>query len=565
MNIFTKARLLTHFFKWYFTWDKRNTHYQYTLPDNPKFMGPRDAVKMIPDGATLAISGLAANQRPSIIYWAIRELFEETQHPKDLTVMALGGIGGRGRVPGTLEELGQEGLTTRFFAGHTETFKSQLKLADQGKLELQCLPQGLIGLLFEAQGEGVDHITTETGVGTFVDPRTGRGTPVCDPNAQQYVSVEDDGRLRYTLPKIDVAIFNAPAADRKGNIYIKNSVMVAESREITRAAKRNGGIVIANVGLIVDEGYDDVWIPAEDIDAVVYYPNTEQTGSVLHRKHWPMFTLNSDMPLKEGIERARFINKLAGVTPKRTPIDSATARLAAHIFVENFPKGGSVDIGVGLPEEVSSLLFESGAIKDIQLLTESGVLGGVAAPGIFFGAALNPEEIVPSAEIFRRMYEHLDGAILGMLEADSEGNVNVSKRGEGATHYVGPGGFVDITTCANMIIFVGSWGAKARIGVEGKKIKIETPGTPKFVDKVDEITFCGQEALKHGKKVFYVTNVGAFQLTERGMEIRCIMPGVDLQKDIIDVIPMKVVLPESGEVPTVEASIITGENFKLSF
>jgi propionate CoA-transferase len=308
-----------------------------------------------------------------------------------------------------------------------------------------------------------------------------------------------------------------------------------------------------------------VWIPGELVDAVVVYPKTEQAPSVQHRKYWPMFTLKSNVSIEEGIARVRYINKLIGVTPQRSAVDNVLARLGASLFVEKFRKGDIVDVGVGLPEEVSRLLYESGALKDITLITESGVLGGLAAPGIFFGAAVNPTEIISSAEVFKRMYEHLDGAVLGILQTDSAGNVNVSKRGKGAINYVGPGGFIDITACAKTIFFVGSWGDRADFQIEGNKLRMANPGKVKFVEKVDEITFSGPQALMHGKKVYYVTHVGAFQLTERGMELIQVMPGIDIQKDILESCSMKVLLPESGKVPVVDASIVTGQGFKLAF
>lgn len=67
-----------------------------------------------------------------------------------------------------------------------------------------------------------------------------------------------------------------------------------------------------------------------------------------------------------------------------------------------------------------------------------------------------------------------------------------------------------------------------------------------------------------GKEIFYITHVGVFHLTERGMELERVMPGIDIQNDILDFAPMRVVLPESGEVPVVDASILTGEGFQLS-
>ena len=39
--------------------------------------------------------------------------------------------------------------------------------ADRGLLELQCLPQGVLAQLFDAQGEGRASFTTRTGTGTI--------------------------------------------------------------------------------------------------------------------------------------------------------------------------------------------------------------------------------------------------------------------------------------------------------------------------------------------------------------------------------------------------------------
>jgi len=563
MNVITKMRLLIHLARWRAGWYRQNTRYAYTVPGNPKFMGPRDAVRAcIEDGDVVALSGLGGNQRATILYYALRDLFKETGHPCDLTVLPIGGIGGRGLVPGTVEELGQAGLTRRFISGHLETFKSLLKLADEGQLEVQTLPQGMLAFLIEGQGRGESSLTHTTGVGTFVDPRVGRGSAVAN-SAEQFVTVDGD-RLRYEIPKVNVALFNAPAADREGNIYVKNCAMIAESREITRAARRNGGKVVVTVGLVVDKGYDDVFLPAHDVDAIVVWRRTEQVGGTPHHRYWPMFTTDSDLPVDEAIARVRFTNYVLGITPRRTPGEFALARLAASVFAQHARSGCYVNIGVGLPEEVCRVIVEAGLLEKITLLTESGVLGGLPAPGVFFGTAVCPERILSSAEIFRLCYERLDVAILGVLQADSAGNVNVSKRGEGAINYVGPGGFIDLTTAARMVIFVSSWVAGAKAGLIGGRIKIDPKGKPKFVDKVDEITFSGQKALEAGKKVFYVTNVGTFHLTSRGMALINVMPGVDIQKDVLDASPMRVVLPESGDVPVVEPAIVTGEGFRLS-
>jgi propionate CoA-transferase len=276
-----------------------------------------------------------------------------------------------------------------------------------------------------------------------------------------------------------------------------------------------------------------------------------------------VFTTESNISIREGIKRLRFISGMLGITPKRTPTDDTVARLGASLFAQHAHKGDYVNIGVGLPEEVCRVIYQGGLVDEITLLTETGVLGGLPASGVFFGAGICPKKIISSCEVFKLCYEKLDVTILGALQVDSQGNVNVSKRGEELVNYVGPGGFIDLTTAAKMIIFVSSWMARAEIKVEQDRVSIARPGIPKFVDRVDEVTFNGAEALKRGKKVFYVTNVGAFRLTERGMELIAVMPGIDVQRDIVSGCPMRVVLPESGKVPIVDDAIVSGKKFKL--
>ena len=263
MQLWDRAQVVAQLARSALSWVQRDTHYPSPVPDNPKFMSPYDAVRLIRDGDVVATSGLGGNQRASIVYAAIREAFEESAHPAGLTVVNLGGCGGRGIVPGTLEELGQRGLCRRLITGHFETFHAMLELAEAGQCELQCIPQGTLALLLAGLARGRSSRVSTTGVGTFIDPRVGPGSPVARSARESLVTVER-GRLRYRLPPIDVAVFNVPAADRRGNLYVKHSAMIGESREIAGAAKRNRGRVIANVGVLVDEGYDRVFLPARD-------------------------------------------------------------------------------------------------------------------------------------------------------------------------------------------------------------------------------------------------------------------------------------------------------------
>jgi propionate CoA-transferase len=283
---------------------------------------------------------------------------------------------------------------------------------------------------------------------------------------------------------------------------------------------------------------------------------------VPHRKAWKFLTLESKMPVAEGAARVAYVNRLLGITPLRAPADLALARLAAWLFARHAFPGMSVDVGVGLPEQVAHVLADCGLTDQLITMNESGVFGGQAAPGIFFGAAVNPTEIVSSAEAFRRIYANLDSVVLGVLEADSDGNVNVSRRGEGAINYVGPGGFIDLTTCAKLVVFCGSWMAHGKVELQEGQMRVLKAGTPKFIEQVSEVTFNGREALRRGQQVYYITHVGAFELTEAGMLLRYVMPGIDLERHILQFSPMRIVLPEGGP-EQVPPEVVTGKGLCL--
>ena len=101
---------------------------------------------------------------------------------------------------------------------------------------------------------------------------------------------------------------------------------------------------------------------------------------------------------------------------------------------------------------------------------------------------------------------------------------------------VGPGGFIDIAQNARKVVFCGTFDAKGtELAIGDGRLSIVKPGAiRKLVEKVDQITFSGAEALKQGQEVVYVTERATFRLTAAGIELIEIAPGVELQRDILD-------------------------------
>jgi propionate CoA-transferase len=544
------------------TWTRRDLDY---VPPGlgPKFISARQAAQMIPDGATLTIGGFTSIGRASIFYWALRDAFERAGHPRNLTVIGTCPQGGRGKVPGTIEELDAPGIITRYIVGHGETAKALLQLADEGKLELHTMSQGMLAFLIEAQAKGLDSIETHIGLGTFLDPAVGSGSAVSPGARDNFIKIKN-GLLEYHLPKIERALFLAPYADKEGNIYFTDAALILDYQDAAEAARKNGGKVIVSVSRIIPKDDPQIAIPKDEVDAIVVNPRNEQVGGVLQTKCKPYFTACSSDIDHEAVKLMKVINSFIEITPYRGKVVDIIARMCADTFVKNTKPGALVNIGIGIGEEVARMLYESGLYKEITFTTEGGAYGGLPAAGVYFGAAISPQRLLKTAEMFHLYKEKLTTTVLGFLQVDSAGNVNVSHRGPKMMNFVGPGGFTDIVEYAKTIIFVGNWMDKALYHLKGGRVSIKKPGKPKFVDKVDTITFNAREALRAGKRVFYVTTVGVFKLTGEGLELILLMPGIDIQNDILKTSSANFIIPQHA-VPFVAPEIVSGKGFELKF
>jgi propionate CoA-transferase len=107
-DTFLKLDAVLRLVKWKYTAGNFNLDYRPDVP-NPKFKSAREAALLVPDNACVMGTGMTGTMRPGILYRAIRDRFERTGHPCNLTALTAGGAGGRGVAPGTIEELGLKG------------------------------------------------------------------------------------------------------------------------------------------------------------------------------------------------------------------------------------------------------------------------------------------------------------------------------------------------------------------------------------------------------------------------------------------------------------------------
>lgn len=499
-----------------------------------------EAAEKIKDGASIGTTGFLFAMVCDHIFDAVEERFLKTGHPKDIELTTFSVLGLRKDGTG-VDKFAHPGMIRGARIGHMLWSPRLRRMITENEIYCNIYPLGCLTQLVRDMGAGKPGIISKIGLGTFVDPRIegGRANTVTKTDSARLMEIDGEEYLYYPKFPLDVAILRGTSIDPRGNVTMEDEAMLMDAMSYARAAKQNGGIVIVQVKRLAEEGELDprvVQIPGVMVDYAVIAPpeNHLQTATTEYNAGWAQ---------KERAE-------LGDIEPLPLNIKKVIARRAAM----ELSKGDVINLGAGIPEMVGSVAAEEGFAGDVTMTVECGHVGGLPMSGLDFGACYNPD-YVTTAVSQAEWYDGggLDVGILGFAEIDGDGNVNASKFGT----VVGPGGFMDIATGTEKIVFAGTLtnaGSMKRNGlktfVEDGKIKIFEEGKKKkFVSEVEQITFSGPQALKNGQDVTYITERAVFKLTEKGLVLTEIAPGIDLEKEVLDQIEFEItVSPQLKEM-----------------
>ncbi len=482
-----------------------------------KLVSAQDAVRTVPDGATVIVGGSGAGHAlPQLFIDTLAQVYSEEGTPRNLTTVRVVGIGDfadRG-----FSQLALPGLQKRTIGSNIGNEPRLGELIEAGEVEAYSFPQGVLSQLCREIAAGRPGLITAVGLDTYVDPRhTGGKQGSATEDMVEVVELADQEWLFFKAFPIDVAVIRGSAIDEDGNLTMDDEAVKGEMLAMAMAARNSGGIVIAQAKRLAAAKSlpsRSVVVPGALIDYAYVDPDQTQTYATTYS---PYYSGALRRPSTDEVEPP--------------PLD--VRKVIGRRSLLEFRPGDICNLGFGISQLIGAIAWEEGIEDRLVLTVEQGIFGGVPVAGNEGGAGFNFQAIIDQPYMMD-FYDGggLDIASLSFAQIDSKGNVNVHKF---PGRLRGPGGFPNISSRTGRICFVGTLNTSGlKVGVENGRLRIESEGSlPKFVESVDEVSFSGAMANRRGQQVRYITERAVFELGDGHVTLIEIAEGLDPETDVI--------------------------------
>ena len=476
-----------------------------------------EAAQLIQDGDAILISGSGGGHSvPEALLAAVERRFLAEHKPLGITSVSIVGIGDRAALGAT--HLAHEGLLKRAITSALVDSPGLVRLAAEDRIEAYTLPQGVLSQLMRDMAAGRPGLLTKTGLHTFVDPRQqgARQSPRTPPDFVEVVELAGEEWLFFKPVPVNVAFLRGTTADEDGNVTMEEEAVLGEMLAMAQATRRAGGIVVVQVKRMARRETlpaKQVKIPGILVDFVVVDADQRQTYATYYD---PSYAGELRIPVDD-------------IKPLPFGPRKVIVRRAA---MELFP-GAICNLGAGVSTGISTVAAEEGLLDAVHLTNEQGIIGGAPITGRDSGGGQNFAAMIEQPSQFD-FYDGggLDLAFLSFAEVDALGNVNVSRFGD---RIIGVGGFINISQNAKCVVFGGTLTAgDLDVGWENGRTVIRREGRHrKFVRKLEQICYSAKLGRDKGQLALFVTERAVLRVTDDGLELIEIAPGLDAERDVI--------------------------------
>lgn len=423
------------------------------------------AAALVQSGQTLLVGGFGMTGNPVHLLHALAEL-----PTRDLTYIA-NNVGEAGIGGGRLLRHGQlRKAVGSFFTSNREAVQA----AQEGRLEVQLIPQGSLAEALRAGGAGIGGFYTPTAAGTVI---------AADADTRTL-----NGKEMVFVPALrgDVAFIRAWRADTAGNLQYRLT-----EQNFNRAMATAADLVIVEAEEIVPVGQ----IPPEQVHTQGLYVDY----------------------LVQATLTPADLGSSADVQGSSKRVDESRLSMARRALKE-LKSGDVVNLGIGIPTLVADLITPQ---HGINLHTENGMLGVGPAPegggameypvnaGKIPVTALAGASYFDSADSFAMIRGgHVDVAVMGGLQVDEAANLaNWAVPGK---PLLGVGGAMDLASGAGRLIVT--------------MVHTDPDGTPKIVPS------CTLPLTTRGAVDMIITDKAVFEFIGGQLTLTELMPSATLEE-----------------------------------
>lgn len=516
----------------------------------PRFMTAEEAARLVKNGDTI-IPGYF-EQWPAEVATALSQRYLMEGRPRGITLLEEVATGMRQLCPMETHEGMVGRLISTYFWGGPDYNRAIL----ENKLQGYSLGIHSTGLMIRENAAGKAGALTKAGLHSYIDPRQrgGRLNAVSTEDLVELVEVGGEEFLWYKCIPVQAAILRGSAADEDGNISFEDFGMACNPLYIAMAARRWGGKVIVEVPRLVARGSLNpkfVWLPGFLVDVLVLEQQSHEFPSV-PAKYARGLSGQQLLPLP-GFEEIMYSGLVYGSRPRErgdtAPLETRMGvslspipvpgdlypmspdKLIARRAALELRRGCVFNCGSGIPMPYLLLTILEEGIQDYVVPSiEHGVLGGLNCGGMWH---LNPAFFMDRSFVVTLYHGGgLNTTFLGLAEFDRHGNTSVSRY---VDTIVGTGGAIDIGHNTPRVCFLGTLTAGGlRAEPQDGRLSIVQEGKARrAVQQVRQIDFSGPDMLRRGKDVLYITDRAVFKLTEGGLVLVEVAPGVDVERDVL--------------------------------